>query len=236
MTVKQINVEEVEEKTAYCHVHDRQETAIELVFKINGQEVPSDHGYLLYTAISAALGDKWFHALSDILVAPINGYSEQDTTLIGRNSCLRLRCQSEQVPQCVNLAGSTLTVGHRKIHLSVPRIYNLKPFSKLYSKLVLVQTEQFDSLEQFGNVLRNQMRGLGISNATIHIPSVDDQPVYYGMTIKNKRLLGHPVILDDLKDEDSIVIQASGLGGKRKMGCGFFVPAHKNNDVQTITC
>lgn len=32
------------------------------------------------------------------------------------------------------------------------------------------------------------------------------------------------MIVKDLKPEDSIKLQAQGIGGKRRMGCGVFYP------------
>jgi CRISPR-associated protein Cas6 len=37
-------------------------------------------------------------------------------------------------------------------------------------------------------------------------------------------VVGFGVEVTGLSDEDSIKLQICGLGGKRKMGCGIFVP------------
>jgi CRISPR-associated protein Cas6 len=45
-------------------------------------------------------------------------------------------------------------------------------------------------------------------------------------TIKIKRftVVGFALAIFDLSEEDSIKLQIHGLGGKRRMGCGVFVP------------
>ena len=44
------------------------------------------------------------------------------------------------------------------------------------------------------------------------------------MRVKSVTLTGYGVILDNLSERDSLLIQESGLGGKRRMGCGLFEP------------
>ncbi|MFM8300877.1 MAG: type I-MYXAN CRISPR-associated protein Cas6/Cmx6 [Microcystis aeruginosa] len=37
-------------------------------------------------------------------------------------------------------------------------------------------------------------------------------------------MVGFALAIFDLSEEDSIKLQIHGLGGKRRMGCGVFVP------------
>jgi CRISPR-associated protein Cas6 len=43
-------------------------------------------------------------------------------------------------------------------------------------------------------------------------------------TIHDKKVVGYSMQLLGLSDVDSIKVQEQGLGGRRKMGCGFFEP------------
>jgi len=40
--------------------------------------------------------------------------------------------------------------------------------------------------------------------------------------VHGKQVVGYPVLVSELTPEESILLQENGLGGRRKMGCGFF--------------
>jgi CRISPR-associated protein Cas6 len=42
--------------------------------------------------------------------------------------------------------------------------------------------------------------------------------------IRGKAITGYGVYVSGLNDEDSLKLQAMGIGGRRRMGCGLFVP------------
>jgi CRISPR-associated protein Cas6 len=44
------------------------------------------------------------------------------------------------------------------------------------------------------------------------------------LKVKNAVLPGYGVILRQLSERDSLLIQRFGLGGRRRMGCGLFLP------------
>ena len=44
------------------------------------------------------------------------------------------------------------------------------------------------------------------------------------MDVKGYTVVGYSVRLSGLSEADSVLIQECGLGGKRKMGAGVFVP------------
>jgi CRISPR-associated protein Cas6 len=44
------------------------------------------------------------------------------------------------------------------------------------------------------------------------------------LRIHGKRIVGFSVIIQGLTAEESMKLQEHGLGGRGKMGCGFFVP------------
>ncbi len=47
------------------------------------------------------------------------------------------------------------------------------------------------------------------------------------LCIKGQSIVSFSVQVDDLSEEDSLKLQAGGIGGKRKMGCGVFCPTRK---------
>ena len=45
------------------------------------------------------------------------------------------------------------------------------------------------------------------------------------LRIKDKEVIGYEILIEGLMAEDSLDIQEQGIGGRRHMGCGLFVPA-----------
>jgi CRISPR-associated protein Cas6 len=45
--------------------------------------------------------------------------------------------------------------------------------------------------------------------------------------IKGVAITGYSLLVTELSAADSIKLQESGLGGRRHLGCGFFVPAKR---------
>ncbi len=42
--------------------------------------------------------------------------------------------------------------------------------------------------------------------------------------IKDKHVVAHTLLVSELTAEETIRLQEEGLGGRRKLGCGVFVP------------
>jgi CRISPR-associated protein Cas6 len=51
------------------------------------------------------------------------------------------------------------------------------------------------------------------------------EPIRRTLGIHGKQIVGFAVRVDGLSSEDSLTLQARGLGGRRRFGCGAFVPA-----------
>ena len=81
----------------------------------------------------------------------------------------------------------------------------------------MVTTRNGQDQQRFENEISRQMAKLEVKGDCV----VGERKTF---TIHDKKVVGYPMIINGLTDEDSIVIQEHGLGGRRKMGCGFFEP------------
>lgn len=54
------------------------------------------------------------------------------------------------------------------------------------------------------------------------------------MRIKDKMVVGFQVEVTQLTGEESITLQEQGIGGRRRMGCGIFVPLRGRMDLLRI--
>jgi CRISPR-associated protein Cas6 len=66
--------------------------------------------------------------------------------------------------------------------------------------------------------------------AKLELPPEDRSRFRRILTVKDKKIVGFSLLAHGLSDEDSIKLQAHGIGGRRAMGCGIFNPILKNID------
>ncbi len=198
---------------------------LDLHFPVLGTSLASDHGYDLYAAL-ARHAPRLHEETCRIRIGPIRGvYAGNGLLHIDpRFSCLRLRLAPEDIPLVVNLAGKGIDVDGHRLRLGVPQVRNLMPVSNLGARLVTIKG--FTEPGTFLDAVRRQLTALDITGE-IGIPEVIEgphtgQPRRRVLRVRDKRVVGFPLIVSSLGAGDSIRLQESGLGGRGKMGCGFF--------------
>lgn len=186
---------------------------IDLCFRITGTVVPLDHGYLLYSALSRALPA--LHDGPSLGVHPLTGMRVGRELKLSRGSRLRLRLPASQITGVLGLAGTRIAINGGALHIGVPEVRPLQPAAVLQSRFVNIKGFQDD--EPFRGAAQRQLVALG-SRGRI---TVGRRRV---MRIKDKTIVGFRVVVSDLTAEESIALQEHGIGGRRRMGCGIFVP------------
>lgn len=193
---------------------------IDLSFSVIGESLPADHGYGLYSALTH--WNQTIHNLKGLSIQTIAGIPDkQGKIYLTERSRLVIRLPYEQVPLIYGLAGKTLTIGNHTIQLGIPQIYLVQPASTLRSRLVVIKGYQ--EPETFLEAAQRQLNELGV-NGIIKIPTSKDEPARKTIKIKRFTVVGFSLQVSHLSDEDSLLLQQIGLGGKRHMGCGVFVP------------
>lgn len=202
---------------------------IDLAFPLLGPSLPTDHGYELYGALSRLLP-----ALHDGLacrVGPVRGtYAGGGLLhLDQRHSRLRLRLAPEGIVQVLALAGRAIEVTGHHLRIGVPQVSALVPATALAARLVTIKG--FTEPAGFLAAARRQLDALGVAG-TAGIPLVETgthegKPRRRVLRIKDKKVVGFPLRVTGLTADESIRLQESGLGGRSKMGCGFFLPVRE---------
>lgn len=210
---------------------------IELQFPVLGQSLPADHGYLVYSALSGLL--PLLHGDGDgvhIAVGPISGQWTGNGTLAlsSRRSRLRIRLPPEQIALVLPLAGKTLDVGGQRIRVGVPTVQQLVSTPALAAKMVTIKG--FMEPDEFLAAAGRQLDELGIRGKlgipVHHGAQRENEPRRKVMRIREKKVVGFPLHATELTAEDSLRLQEYGLGGRRKMGCGFFAPVPSREGSQ----
>ena len=198
---------------------------IDLAFEIRGTKLPLDHGYPLFSALCRAVPS--LHADPRVGVHPIGGRRSSPGVLtLGERSRLRLRLPTEGLAPYVGLAGTTIEVGGHRLDVGVPRVEAIEPAASLASRLVVFR----GPLEPAGfeASVRRQLAARGVGGEPRFVPSAQaawvGQPKRRVLKIKDKRVVGYALRLTGLTAAESLDVQERGLGGRRRFGCGVFVP------------
>jgi Cas6 Crispr len=165
------------------------------------------------------------------------------------SSVLRVRVGFDRIGSAFPLSGKTLRVGEHTIRLGPPRVEQLEPVPTLRAGIVLfkdfavpckrsisrhpelVARLDMPSEEQparFIRVASERLKELEIG-AEPGIPFNEKglragEPRRRVVHIKGKKIVGYPLIVQGLTADESIRLQEVGLGGRTRIGCGFFVP------------
>jgi len=190
---------------------------IELCFNVRGSTMPVDNGYPLYAAISKVLGE---HLPPNISVVPFNSKTKAGNTLIYQNGFLRIRTPEEHVRQLLDLSGKTLQVEGHICLVGAPRLFVVQPTSRLYSPYVTFKNSTTE--ERFLSVVARELDEMGIeakASVPINKRGLPERKI---RCIRNVKIVGFGLQLDDLSLDDSTVLLNTGLGGRRHLGGGIF--------------
>jgi CRISPR-associated protein Cas6 len=187
---------------------------VDLCFSITGKTVSVDHGFDLYSAVSNIVPE--FHEADDVGIKLIRGrYIGEGLLDIHPNSWLIVRLKTTDTHTYINLAGKTLNLKGHNIQVGVPKTRSIEASSFLYAHLVTTRNGQ--DQPRFEKEISRQMAELKVKAKY----TIGERKTF---TIHDKKVVGYSMTLEELTDENSILIQENGLGGRRKMGCGFFEP------------
>lgn len=188
---------------------------VDLLFPAQGGPVPLDHGYLLFSALSARLPG--LHERQDVGVFNLRGEGATGETLSLGRGTLRIRCPAESIPLFLSLAGGRLELAGRNVTLGAPTVRAMEQVPRLSARVVTFKHSQEEqsfrvTAHRFIEELTGTSCGLHVGRRRI-------------VTIAGARVVGFGLELSDLKPEASLVLQEKGLGGRRHMGCGLFLPS-----------
>lgn len=213
---------------------------IELQFSIIGQTLPVRHGYPVYAALSRVV-PALHTAEAALSIGPISGdYLGKGLLRLNQRSRLRVRLPAKDIVTVLPLAGQGFEVGGHRIRLGVPHIRALLPSPALGARLVMMKIHGVASPtpDCFLNAVRRRMEEHGIKGE-LRLPLSRfglhaGLPYRRVLRVKEYTLVGYALQVTGLSSGDSIRLQADSPFGKRRMGCGFFVPLKQENSDEGV--
>jgi len=191
--------------------------AIDVAFPLQGDAIPVDHGYALYAALAhlPTVG-AWLHETDQVAIHPVRGhYAGNGLLKLSDASRLRLRLPAACLPQVLPLAGKSVEIDGHRLRIGVPQTTLPQSAVALYAHVVTTRNGQDE--DRFDAEIRHQLDTLAIRAR----PTRGKRRV---LRIRDKNVIGHSLLVSELTAEESIRLQETGLGGRRKMGCGVFIP------------
>ena len=206
---------------------------IDVIFPLKGKLLPLDNGYLIYSALSHLCPN--IHKLDNIAIHPIAGKPNRYKQLkLTQRSKLKIRIPLEQIPSIYQfLVEQTFKIGANKFQIGVPDEYKaITPAPSLYSRLVIIRGSR--KPQDFIEAAQRQLEELGIIGKVNLLQKQNGQLQCRQLVMRKEEgtfaLIGYGVEVSDLSEGDSIKLQQHGIGGKRKMMCGVFVPSWKDQN------
>lgn len=209
---------------------DQPSPVIDLSFEIRGTSVPADHGYALYAALARCL--PWVHGDKATGIHPIRGQLIGGRMLaLTRASRLVLRLPASKIPEAISLAGQRLDVDGAALTVGVPAVHPLHPSPSLASRLVVIRG--FTEAGSFLEAVTRHLAELGVQGSAALVAHSRQLPleskaggrspfVRRTLRISGREVVGFALRVEGLGPEDSLSLQAAGLGGRRRFGCGVF--------------
>jgi CRISPR-associated protein Cas6 len=200
------------------------EPLLEASFPIQtGSVISSVHGYSLYSALKKRIpwfGDCLMTSMSSIAGIK-NGKGQIETQEFSR---LYIRTPLSKASSLYNLAGQSLSIGQGEILLKIPTIAPLTSKSTLKARIVVIHLfprERNPSPDKFLAVAIRQLQEREIKGKVSILlrQGALDRKV---LIVKGQKNPGYGIQISGLSEEDSLKLKILGLGGRRKMGAGFF--------------
>lgn len=205
---------------------------VDLRFPLLAEAIAADHGYLLYTGLTTVLPE--LHERTDYGIHPVRGRLAPDRRLLlNRSSTLTVRVDHSALSVLVPLAGRRLRIGRDTVAIGLPSTCALRPAPTLVSRLIVIKG--FREAEAFAEAARRQLDQLGLAGrldlseptGTVrveHRTAPRPGPVRRTLRIRDREVVGFAVTVSGLTAADSLALQSQGLGGRRRFGCGIFLP------------
>ncbi|MCI0412377.1 type I-MYXAN CRISPR-associated protein Cas6/Cmx6 [bacterium] len=186
---------------------------LEIKFPIFGTSLPSDHGYSVFASISRLIPQA--HEGDWLAIDTMPGAVRGDgTILINGRARLRMRAPQNYVRLVLQLAGKRLDVSGHHIRLGIPQIFLLQASEALYARSVTIK--KFTEPEPFLEAVKRKLDEMGIKGK----PAIGARRAF---RVGSHTIVGFGLTIRGLSAEHSLLLQERGIGGRRHMGCGYFV-------------
>lgn len=190
-------------------------TQIDLWFPLVGSSLPADHGYPMYGALCRRVpelheADWWgLHTLRGQL-------DGRGAVLLPKRPRLGIRLPADRIPMVLKLAGGSLDVDGHRVSLGAPNVAALAPAPAVSTRVATIKGAM--DAGAFRAAFERQLQQRDLNGSV----QVGRRKV---IRVGPHTIVGFSCRVSGLSDAASLVLQARGIGGRRRFGCGMFRPS-----------
>jgi CRISPR-associated protein Cas6 len=182
----------------------------DIVFPVSGKTLPANYAFALWHEAVRVL--PWLDGERSAGILPLCP-PEGGGLMLSRRARMVLRVPSRCSTEAYRLSGRTLDVGGHAIATGEPRERPLHPHSTLHAQLVASAASEDAFVEEVAAALREMgAECKWICGKRLVLPG------------SAGTVAGYSLVVHDLKPQESLRLQWSGLGSDRHFGCGIFIP------------
>ncbi|MDZ4202359.1 MAG: type I-MYXAN CRISPR-associated protein Cas6/Cmx6 [Gallionella sp.] len=184
---------------------------IDAVFDIRGDRLPAAYPFALWDELARRVPQLGADASVGVLPLRISGKGQE--VLLPKRSKLVLRLPVALAGHAAALVEAQLDVEGNELQLGEMKLREIQPYPTIHAHLVTGADDE----TEFINALAERLGPLGVSGKWI----CGRRSSLIG---PERAVHGYSLVLHDLKPDDSLYLQYTGLGTDRHLGCGIFVP------------
>lgn len=198
---------------------------VELSWEVHGT-IDADYGYPLYSAICHRLGCHLHGGDAPWSMSPvmIHEGGVDDGRLRVESGEIMVRCRTDLVPDFADIyaPGGLQIRESGSLHMvrCAPTVRTLRPSRCLRASRVTIKAAAFGTSWLERHVFEERLVAQ-LAGRIRRFRGLRTGPAF-SLRVGQQVSHGYAVELDGLSPEDSLALQVRGVGGRLRMGCGFF--------------
>ncbi len=183
----------------------------DIVFPVSAHALPANYVFALWREVVHVL--PWLEVEPAAGILPLCPPERGGELLLSRRARMVVRLPAGRADEARRISGQALDVGGQIITVGEGKERPLQPHPTLHAQLVVSNAREDTFVAEAASELRK------ISSTCRCI--CGKQLVLPG---SEGTLSGYSLVVHELKPEESLRLQGSGLGSDRHFGCGIFIP------------
>jgi len=198
---------------------------IDVGFRIKCKTLPLDHAYALSRQLiinAPWLEDEQSTGIHSIHVATSgNGWqrpedTENELLQVSKRTRLNIRIPKHRIPEAQTLTGTTLDIDGHRLELGQSQVKLLSDSTTVFCRHILCEHDELEA--SFLKRQVDELNAMGISVKKM----LCGKSNY--IKIADRKIFTRALMLAELRVEESVKLQQSGLGPMRLVGCGLVIP------------
>lgn len=207
---------------------------VDVSYRISCRDLPVDHAWALSRAVCEALPwipDEAGAGVHTIHVADSgNGWMRPEGTdellLLSKRTRLVLRIPRARYAEAAALTGKTLDIAGHALRVEEAAIKPLSVITTIFSRYVVSAAVEDENA--FLTAMVKEMNALGVRPKKM-LCGMEKQLATPDGPIRARSLM-----VAELTQDESVALQRRGLGPRRELGCGLFIPHKDIREVKQV--